>query len=156
MLQLLANGTHTSAIADNIAMHAHSLGPNAVIQELPSETCIKRCRGTLRILCESCSACRLGKSSTWKQLHTNDTSRRQTCITSLVVLIKEGGEDVNFVTNVHCVAKAYTTDRILLEIEDVIDRAEKWVERLKQDIEVRYPAYQYRIPATDDLNLGKL
>ena len=71
VLDLLDNGTRPSAIDDSIAMHAKSASGNVIIKYLPSETHIRRCRGTLRIIEELIAAHILGKTKTWKQRHGN-------------------------------------------------------------------------------------
>ena len=80
---------------------------------------------------ETCSAYRLGKAKTRKQLHADGTSRRQVCITSLVVRIKECDCYVPIVTIAHFIALARTTGGLLSAIEDAIDRAGTWVTRFK-------------------------
>ena len=89
ILQLLAIGNCPSSIPENIAMQAEAFCSKVIIEDLPSVVTVRRCRGMMRTLSEMSDACRLAKSLRWKQGHTDDTSRKQVCMTSLVIKIKE-------------------------------------------------------------------
>ena len=62
VLDLLANRTHPSAVLNSIATHVKTFSRKIVINELPSESYIRRCQGILRCVEELISAYRLAKA----------------------------------------------------------------------------------------------
>ena len=76
ILDLLANRTCPSAMSSSIAIHAKTFSREIVINELPSESYIRRCQGILRCVEEIISAYRLAKAKQYKQLYAGNILRR--------------------------------------------------------------------------------
>lgn len=89
--ELLVNGTPPSAVPANIqTMSAAMSGAEA--SELPSVNFVRQCRTVLQNLNETLSALRLGNASTWHQLFTDGTTRRQIAFQNLVIGLMEDGK----------------------------------------------------------------
>ena len=116
VLDLLANGTRSSAVSSSIAIHAKAFSREIIINELLSESYIRRCRGILRSAEEMISAYWLAKAKRYKQLHAGDTSRRQVTMTLLVMRILEGDSHLLLTASAHCIAKVHTAQGICLGI----------------------------------------
>ncbi len=56
-----------------------------VIKELPSLRYIRNSRTTLWLVTKTLAAYQLGKAKDWKQLHNDETSRRQTSLVNVVM-----------------------------------------------------------------------
>ena len=125
ILQLHANGTRPSAIPENIAVQAMLTSNNVRVEEMPSETCVRRSRGKMRIIAGLIVVIRLRRATERKQLHTDDASRRQVSMTSLVVKTKENGKHADLLVTAHHVAEGVQEG-----IEFVIDRSGVWLDRL--------------------------
>ena len=61
-LELLANGVHPSAIAKSIAIHAKTFRKEVIIDELPSDSHMRRCRSIMQCAEEMLCGCRLAKA----------------------------------------------------------------------------------------------
>ena len=155
ILDLLANGTRPSAVSNSIAIHAKAFCREIVINGLPSESYIRRCRGILRCVEEMTSGYRLAKAKRHKQLHTDDASRRQVNMTSLIVRILEGDSYVPLTVLAHHIAKAHTAQGICLGTQDALDRAGIWVDRLKHHVEKNYQEYVHDMPSSEETHMGK-
>ena len=57
--QSRAKGTRPSAIAENIATQASMMSKNVKLIELPSDACVRRCRGKMRTFEECVASLRL-------------------------------------------------------------------------------------------------
>jgi hypothetical protein len=65
---------------------ARSLSPgHDVVRELPCLKTIRNMRTVVLRVTKTLAALRIGKSPTWKQLHTDETSRRQISLVNVVV-----------------------------------------------------------------------
>ena len=81
-----ANRTPPSCIQANIYAMARALFPNHdVVVELPSLKHIKNMRTVLAICTKILAAHQIGGAKAWKQLHTDETNRRQCSIVNVVM-----------------------------------------------------------------------
>ena len=64
--------------------------PHIKIEDLSCNRHVQNCRTMLRVLEETLTSYRLGKSKAWQQLFTDGTSRRQIAIQNLIVSVIEG------------------------------------------------------------------
>jgi len=81
-----ANNTPPSCIQANIYAMARALLPqHDVVIELPSLKHIKNMRTVLALVTKHLAAQQIGKAKEWKQLHTDETQRRQTSIANVVM-----------------------------------------------------------------------
>ena len=88
ILELLANRTQPSCVQSNILVVANVIHPTwDVIKELPSRRYIRSARTVLTRVAKSLAAMRIGNSNAWKQMHTDETSRRHTSIVNCVMSI---------------------------------------------------------------------
>ena len=121
-MSVLANGTRPSSVLDIVIARAYSLARNATIIELPSETCARRYRRLLHNTPEKLPGYQLDNTPAWKQLCADDVSRRQTCVTSLVLRTQEGNVFTSVVEVAHRIAKERARDIIQEAIEDAAVR----------------------------------
>ena len=85
-IEMLANRTPPTCIQANIVAVAHTICPNMkIVEELPSLKHIRHLGTVLSQLTRTLAAKRLGDAKEWKQLHTDETGRRQINITNVVV-----------------------------------------------------------------------
>ena len=75
VLEMLVNGTPSSAINANIQSHIAITSPIVKIVDLPCDKYIRECRTILRIVGETLTAYQLAKVEGWSQLFTDGTSR---------------------------------------------------------------------------------
>ena len=88
ILELLANRTQPSCVQSNILVVAKVIHPTwDVIKELPSRRYIRSARTVLTRVAKSLAAMRIGNSNAWKQMHTDETSRRHTSIVNCVMSV---------------------------------------------------------------------
>lgn len=85
-LEMLANRTPPRCIQANIIAMAHTICPHMkIVEELPSLKHIRHLGTVLAQLTRTLAAKRLGDAKEWKQLHSDETGRRQINITNVVV-----------------------------------------------------------------------
>ena len=89
--ELLVNGTPPSAVPANIQTSSAAF-TGAEASELPSVKFVRQCRTVLQNLNETLAALRLGNASTWHQLFTDGTTRRQIAFQNLVIALMEDGD----------------------------------------------------------------
>jgi len=88
ILELLANRTQPSCVQSNILVVTKVIHPTwDVIKELPSRRYIRSARTVLTWVAKSLAAMRIGNSNAWKQMHTDETSRRHTSIVNCIMSI---------------------------------------------------------------------
>jgi len=86
VMELLANRCLLTSIQACILVMARSLSPeHDVVRELPCLKTIRNMRTVVLRVSKTLAALRIGKSPTWKQLHTDKTSRRQISLVNVVV-----------------------------------------------------------------------
>jgi len=86
VMELLANRCLLTSIQACILVMARSLSPeHDVVCELPCLKTIRNMRTVVLRVSKTLAALRIGKSPTWKQLHTDKTSRRQISLVNVVV-----------------------------------------------------------------------
>ena len=86
VMELLANRCPPTYIQACILVMARSLSPgHDVVRELPCLKTIRNMRTVVLRVTKTLAALRIGKSPTWKQLHTDETSRRQISLVNVVV-----------------------------------------------------------------------
>ena len=98
---------------------------------------------------------RFAKAESQEQLHTDDTSRRQITMMSLVIRILEDNNYVNLTASDNYIAKKHAADGIFMAVEDMLDRLSMWVERLKYHVEEHFPTCEHDIPDGDEINMAK-
>ena len=87
-LEMLANRTPPTCIQSNILAMAKVMSPNVdIVNELPSLKHIRSLGTVLSQLSRTLAAMRLGNAKEWKQLHYDETSRRQISLTNCVMSI---------------------------------------------------------------------
>ena len=85
-IEMLANRTPPRCIQANIVAMAHIICPNMkIVEELPSLKHIRHLGTVLSQLTRTLAAKRLGDAKEWKQVHFDETGRRQINITDVVV-----------------------------------------------------------------------
>ena len=89
--ELLVNGTRPSAVPANIQT-ASAAFTGAEASELPSVNFVRQCRTVLQNLNETLAALQLGNATTWHQLFTDGTTRRQIALQNLVIALMEDGK----------------------------------------------------------------
>jgi hypothetical protein len=90
ILEMLANRTPPTCIQANIYAMAQVIHPTIdVVKELPCIKHIKNLRTVLSYNTKALAAYRLGNAKVWNQLHTDETSRRQSSIVNVVISILE-------------------------------------------------------------------
>ena len=88
IIEMLANRTPPTCIQANIFAMSRALhSKQDIVRELPSVQHIKNMRTVLSIITKTLAAYRLGHATNWKQLHTDETSRRQVSIVNVVISI---------------------------------------------------------------------
>jgi len=86
ILEMLANRTPPTCIQSNIiAFCGHILPGQDVVKEVPSVKHIKNMRTVQLTIAKTLAAMRVGKSIKIKQVHSDETSKRQAHITNVVV-----------------------------------------------------------------------
>lgn len=86
ILEMLTNRTPPTCIQANLVAMAELLCPNMdVIKELPSLKHIKNLRTALYTITKTLAAYRLANAKTWKQGHSDETSRRQTSLLNFLM-----------------------------------------------------------------------
>ena len=85
---MLANCTPPTCIQANIFAMSRVLNSELdIVRELPSLEHIKNLRTVLSTVTKTLAAYRLGRARNWRQLHTDETSRRQVSIVNVVISI---------------------------------------------------------------------
>ena len=88
IIEMLANRTPPTCIQANIFAMARVLHSDIdIVRELPSLKHIKSLRTVLSTITKTLAAYVLGHARNWKQLHTDETSRRQISIVNVVISI---------------------------------------------------------------------
>ncbi len=88
ILEMLANRTPPTCIQANIFAMLRVLHLEIdIVRELPSVKHIKSLRMILSTVMKTLAAYQLGHAQTWKQLHTDETFRRQISIVNVVISI---------------------------------------------------------------------
>ena len=86
VMELLANRVPPTSIQASILAMARSFfHGHDIVRELPCVKSIRNMRSTLLRTTKSLAAYRLGSAESWKQLHTDETSRRQISLVNVVV-----------------------------------------------------------------------
>ena len=86
ILEMLANRTPPTCIQSNIvAFCGHILPGQDIIKEIPSVKHIRNMRTVQLTIAKTLAAMQVGRSPKIKQLHTDETSKRQTQITDVVL-----------------------------------------------------------------------
>ena len=123
------NGTPPSAVPKNIqAMSAYFTGVET--KELPTVDYVRKCRSVIENLNQVFAGMRLGNATTWHQIFTDWTRRRQIAFQNVVIGIMEG-DDFDSVIASSCV---------YLENET----AEKQVEAVKNKVRNLLQVYSSR------------
>jgi len=102
-----------------------------------------------------CTAYWLGKAKVWKELYTNDTTRRQISLTGLVILIKERDTFVPVVVLAHEISTNYTAMSIRDSIVYMIEECGKFLDRWRDIMAEKFPDIEHDI-SSSKLHLGKL
>ena len=66
-IEMLIHGTPPSTVTKNVETVLRLLCPNVLTIELPNIDCVRKCRGIVTIVVESCAACELAKNREWVQ-----------------------------------------------------------------------------------------
>ena len=86
ILEMLANRTPPTCIQSNIvAFCGHILPGHDIMEEIPSVKHIRNMRTVQLTIAKTLAAMQVGSSAKIKQLHTDETSKRQTQITDVVL-----------------------------------------------------------------------
>jgi len=86
VMELLANRCPPTSIQACILIMARSLSPgHELVCEQPCLKTIHNMRTVVLRVTKTLAALRIGKSPTWKQLHTDKTSRRQISLVNVVI-----------------------------------------------------------------------
>ena len=94
VIEMLANRTPPSCIQANLYAMAKVIFPNdIVVKELPSLKYIKDLRIPLYTVTKTLAAHRLGNAVNWKQLHTDETRRRQVSLVNLLIAVSNNAND---------------------------------------------------------------
>lgn len=89
-MEMLANRTPPTCIQANLYAMAKVIHPDFnIVSDLPSLKYIKDLRIPLYTVAKSLSAHRLAKAIDWKQVHSDETSRRQTALLNLLMGVIE-------------------------------------------------------------------
>ena len=95
IIEMLSNRTQPSCIQANIFAMSRTLQPEQdIIKELPSLKYIKNLCTVLLYITKALAAYWLAHAKEWKQLHTDETSRRQVSIVNVVISILYGDTDL--------------------------------------------------------------
>ena len=85
---MLANRTKPTVLQANISAMSRVLHSELnIVRELPSLKHIKIMRTVLSTVTKTLAAYRLGHARNWRQLHTDETSRRQVLTVNVVISI---------------------------------------------------------------------
>ena len=116
---MLVNGTPPQAIRKNIQTSSAAFtGKEA--ESVPSVNFIRRCRVIVQIMNETLAALRLGKATSWHQLFTDGTSRRQISFQNLVIALMEDGNLDPVIVSSCMVVKDETSDNQVKSILDTV------------------------------------
>ena len=112
ILELLANRTQPSCVQANMFVMAKIIHPTYdVVKELPSLRYIQRSRTVLLWVTKTLAAARIGNAKSWKQGHTDETSRRKKSIVNLVMTVLQNDDKLKTICLSGCIiAKNSTAD----------------------------------------------
>jgi hypothetical protein len=86
VMELLVNRVPPTSIQACILVMARSLSPGRdIVRELPCLKSIRNMRSTVLRVTKSLAAYLLGSADSWKQLHTDETSRRQISLVNVII-----------------------------------------------------------------------
>ena len=86
IMEMLANHTHPTCIQKNILAVARLINPNLnIVYELPCLNHIRNMRTVLASTSKTIATLRLARAQVWKQLHTDETSRRNNSLANVVI-----------------------------------------------------------------------
>ena len=86
VMELLVNRVPPTSIQACILVMVRSLSPGRdIVRELPCLKSIRNMRSTVLRVTKSLAAYLLGSAESWKQLHTDETSRRQISLVNVVI-----------------------------------------------------------------------
>ncbi len=86
VMELLVNRVPPTSIQACILVMARSLSPGRdIVRELPCLKSIRNMRSTVLRVTKSLAAYVLGSADSWKQLHTDETSRRQISLVNVII-----------------------------------------------------------------------
>ena len=89
-------------------------------------------------------------------MHTDDSTKKGACITSLVFQIQVIDIMKTIVMSAHMICRNHIAQGIQEGIQDIIDEGGLFLERWHDDMEEKDPEFIHDIPPRDDLHLGKL
>lgn len=117
--ELLVNGTPPSAVPANIQT-ASAAFTGAEASELPSVNFVRQCRTVVQNLNETLAALRLGNASTWHQLFTDGTTRRQIAFQNLVIALMEDGKLDPVIVSSSMILEDETSETQVKSIVDMV------------------------------------
>ena len=117
--ELLVNGTPPSAVPATIQTTSAAF-TGAETTELPSVRFVRQCRTVLQSLNETLSALRLANASTWHQLFTDGTTRRQIAFQNLVIGLMEDGKLDPIIVSSCMVLENETSETQIQSIVDMV------------------------------------
>jgi hypothetical protein len=86
IMEMLANRTPPTCIQANIYAMAQAIFPDYnIVKEIPSLKHIKNLRTAMYTVAKTLAAYQLGKAKAWRQLHSDETSQRQTSLLNLLM-----------------------------------------------------------------------
>ena len=88
IIEMLTNGAPPSAVCKNIEIVMRMLCPNVACIELPNINYVRRCRGIIRIVTETLSACEAGLDIEWTQTFKDETQRKTAPLTTFSALVR--------------------------------------------------------------------
>ena len=123
IMEQLVSSTPPTAIVANILSVIKVIAPNMKVNELPSISTVRKGRTLLDGVCSTLAAYKLAKADTWKQLHTDGTSRRQITVQNLIVSLKtEDGKLDPVLLSTSILAENESSEVVCDSILDTISR----------------------------------
>ena len=123
IMEQLVSSTPPTAIVANILSVIKVMAPNMEVNELPSISTVRKGRTLLDGVCSTLAAYKLAKADTWKQLHTDGTSRRQITVQNLIVSLKtEDGKLDPVLLTTSILAENESSEVVCDSILDTISR----------------------------------
>ena len=161
-LSSVVAGTPPSSIGSVIVAFVQNIAPVKIrLQQLPSLSFIRRCRTTLKIVCQMMAAYRLSKAKRWGTLHTDGTSRRQIAILNLIITaLEDGNEDTTpkyepILFSASILPEDETAEAQHNAITDFVEEMGQWLSKWKEAFERDNPGVPHDIDP-GGLSMAKL
>ncbi len=160
VLELLSHWTPPSCIPANILTIAESLNPNVdVVRELPGLSFVRECCSVLVVVTKTIAAYLLGRVTSYKQLFSDSTSRRQTAIQNVVLsLLSESGYEMVTLSS-GIIARDKTSQSLVNAIRKSFSKGQNlllgWRNKTA-DMFPNKPNLLDMIPQSTELTLAKL